>query len=285
MGFGSWITEQFSKYWMKRVKTEARTHLCDFERISYELRPADVILIEGQHRISSVIKRLTQSPWTHSALYIGYLRDIQSEAARERILASFPEAEHKQLMIESILGEGTIVSPINNYNDLHIRICRPQSLSRADVEKVIDFASSCIGKSYNLRQFIDLGRFLLASRLFPGRLGSSLFTYEPGKATQDICSTMIAEAFMSINYPIIPHILEKKNNEREFIHRNPKLFTPSDFDYSPYFNIVKYPMFPITEQAPYRKLPWNEEGVFSNDDNTIIQTKGTIKPDDDKHDT
>ena len=35
------------------------------------LRPADVILVQGRARISTAIKYLTQSTWSHVALYAG----------------------------------------------------------------------------------------------------------------------------------------------------------------------------------------------------------------------
>ena len=47
--------------------------------------------------------------------------------------------------------------------------------------------------------------------------------------------------------------------------RNFRLYTPSDFDYSPYFEIIKYPIFELSEQSMYRDLPWSEEGMFSHE--------------------
>jgi hypothetical protein len=35
------------------------------------LQPGDVLLVEGNSRISGVIKYLTQSTWSHAALYVG----------------------------------------------------------------------------------------------------------------------------------------------------------------------------------------------------------------------
>ena len=43
--------------------------------------------------------------------------------------------------------------------------------------------------------------------------------------------------------------------------RNSKLITPPDFDYSPYFEIIKYPMLDFDELAVYKKLPWDRSGV------------------------
>ena len=40
-------------------------------QLSAALQPADVLLVEGYLRISTAIKYLTQSTWSHAALYVG----------------------------------------------------------------------------------------------------------------------------------------------------------------------------------------------------------------------
>src|SRR5688572_28857309 len=35
------------------------------------IEPGDVLLVEGDNRISAIIKYLTQSTWSHSALFVG----------------------------------------------------------------------------------------------------------------------------------------------------------------------------------------------------------------------
>ena len=50
-----------------------RTHVPTSPRevIAATLRKGDVLLVEGTSRFSSAIKYLTQSTWSHAALYIG----------------------------------------------------------------------------------------------------------------------------------------------------------------------------------------------------------------------
>src|SRR5215470_8669339 len=43
----------------------------DVEQLRRIIRKCDVILVEGNERISQCIKYLTQSSWSHSALYVG----------------------------------------------------------------------------------------------------------------------------------------------------------------------------------------------------------------------
>ena len=45
----------------------------DPERLREIVQPGDVILVEGNNRVSGIIKYLTQSTWSHAALYVGEL--------------------------------------------------------------------------------------------------------------------------------------------------------------------------------------------------------------------
>ena len=56
-----------------------------------DIRPADVILYEGRSRVGEVIKIITLSPWTHAALYIGRLVDIQDEKIKNKLRSLIPE--------------------------------------------------------------------------------------------------------------------------------------------------------------------------------------------------
>lgn len=232
--------------------------LSDFERILFEIRPCDVLLIEGRSRISNVIRMVTQSPWTHAFIYIGRLHDINNPLLRKRIKESYPCTPDEQLMVESILGQGTVVKPVSTYKNEHIRICRPNALSIEDSQAVISFVIGRLGLDYDVRHILDLLRFLLPWSIFPRKWRSSLFSKRPGNPTKQICSSMIAEAFMSVNYPILPIVKGSKSRKLKFLHRNHRLFTPSDFDYSPFFEIIKYPIVQLTEHSMYRSLPWED---------------------------
>ncbi len=269
MGLGKWLFKKISAYLTSESGEERHAYLSDFDRICHEIIPGDVLLVEGTNRISKMIKRITHSPWTHSALYIGRLHSIEDPELRQLVRRYYHGPAGKQLLIESLLGKGTIIQPITEYRHHHIRICRPTGISHTDAQRVIGYAIRHLGHKYNLRHIMDLGRFFLGSHLLPRRWKSTLFEQEtPGKVTQDICSAMIASAFTSIKFPILPLIREDDKHNVEMIHRNPKLFTPSDFDYSPYFAIIKYPIFPLAGHGPYRDLPWHE-GLISDDDGVV----------------
>lgn len=237
--------------------------LTNFERLCDEIRPGDVILIEGRSRASNIIRQITQSSWTHSALYLGNYHQLNVAGIASKSLAHFASTPHTNLIIEALLGEGTIVTPLSKYRKEHLRICRPRTLTINDRNKVIQHLLNRLGNQYDIRQLLDLARFLFPYNLIPRCWRSSLFLYRTGKSTKTICSSMLAEAFMSIRYPILP-VVEHTDKGLRFYRRNTKLFTPKDFDYSPYFDIIKYPFIGLDEVAAYRTLPWDEDGYVCN---------------------
>ena len=259
-----WLTDQIID-WLIFEEDTSGTPPCDYERLSFEIRPCDVLLVEGRSRVSEVIKTITYSPWTHSALYIGRLNDIEDPQLREHISWLYDGDPADQLIIEPLLGEGTIVCPLKKYAKDHMRICRPQGLAPQDVQKVIARCAKHLGHDYNVRQMLDLFRFLVPYSLMPRRWRSTLFQHNAGETTKTVCSTMIAASFAAVQYPILP-VIQKSNNGYTLFRRNEKLATPQDFDYSPYFEIIKYPVLGINDLAVYRQLPWDQNGIICNDE-------------------
>jgi hypothetical protein len=253
--------------WLTREPGTPGSFLCDFERIRFEIRPADVLLIEGRTRVSDVIKTVTQSPWSHSALYLGRLSDIEDANVRKQVRDHYDGDDQDQLLLEALLGQGTLITPLKRYRHEHIRICRPQTLSPADAQSVIAFAVHHLGWGYDIRQLLDLARFLFPWSVLPRRWASTLFQHNAGGPTRTVCSSMLAAAFASVHYPIRPVIQRTEDGQLKLYRRNFRLFTPSDFDYSPYFDIIKYPYLGFDDVALYRNLPWDDEGVVCNAEN------------------
>ena len=249
--------------WLKHKRPLPHTPLSDFERIRHELKPCDILLVEGRSRVSDVIKVITQSSWSHAALYIGKLHDIEDPLLREDIGRHYRGNPDRQLIIESELGVGTVVRPLTVYRGEHLRICRPRGLGHSDAQKAIAYAIGRLGTAYDVRQILDLARFLLPWSIMPRRWRSSLFTAAPGESTHTVCSTMIAEAFGTIQFPILPLVKRVRDGRVQLFMRNPKLCTPSDFDYSPYFDIIKYPFLDFQSHAEQRLLPWHGSATLS----------------------
>ncbi|WP_455206365.1 YiiX/YebB-like N1pC/P60 family cysteine hydrolase [Kaarinaea lacus] len=258
-----WLSDKII-HWLTHENEPTSVPPCDFERLSFEIRPCDVLLVEGRSKVSEVIKTITQSVWTHSALYIGRLVDIENRDVREHVSWLYDGNPEDQLIIEPLLGEGTVVKPLSKYAKDHLRICRPAGLSPQDAQKVIKHATKHLGLDYDVRQLLDLGRFLLPYSFVPRRWRSSLFEHNAGESTRTVCSTLIANAFSSVHFPILP-VVHKTETGLRLFKRNTRLYTPRDFDYSPYFSIIKYPLLGLNDLSVYRQLPWDQDGVICND--------------------
>ena len=75
----------------KPLKQSNPTIANDMVRLKRYIRKGDVVLVEGNQRISECIKYLTQSSWSHSALYVGD-EDLRSDPLlREQLLDEFGE--------------------------------------------------------------------------------------------------------------------------------------------------------------------------------------------------
>jgi Permuted papain-like amidase enzyme, YaeF/YiiX, C92 family len=255
--FSNWVIRQFG-LWLTHEIEPKRTYLSDYHKICLNIKPGDVLLVEGRTRVSNIIKLLTRSAWSHSALYVGEIKDIKNAELVARLKHFYDGTDDTKLVIESIIGKGTIVSPISNYQNEHVRICRPTGIIDDDVEKVIQFATTRLGRDYDLRHILDLARYLFPWTIYPRRWRSTLFTHNALQPTKDICSVMIAQAFMSVHYPILPLVEYSDLTGFELTKRNPRLFTPSDFDYSPYFEIIKYPILDPIGTLGYRNFRWKK---------------------------
>lgn len=255
--------------WLTEQRAAPEFPLCDYERIKYEIRPCDVLLVEGRTRVSDVIKMITQSSWSHAALYLGRLHDIEDPELRETISELFPFPPDTQLIVESELGLGTVIRDLASYQQDHIRICRPRGLTHRDSQQMVHYSVSQLGKEYDVRQILDLARFLFPWWIMPRRWRSTLFEHNPGKATRTVCSTMIAEAFGFIQFPILPLVKKGDDQDVQLFRRNPKLCTPRDFDYSPYFEIIKYPFMDFSDHSDYRLLPWHGKGILNTEEESM----------------
>ena len=254
--------------WLNVEREGREFPLSDYERIRFELKPCDVLLVEGRSRVSEVIKLITQSPWSHAALYVGRIHDIEDPDLRELVSHYYRGDPGDRLLIESLLGHGTIVRNLEAYRNDHLRICRPSRLTHGDAQQIVRYAVSRLGVDYDVRQIFDLARFFFPWWILPRRFRSSLFRHNAGRSTRTVCSTMIAEAFSFVQFPILPLVKASEDGDAavQMFRRNPKLCTPSDFDYSPYFEIIKYPFVDVQHGQDYHLLPWKGTGELDRNE-------------------
>lgn len=196
------------------------------------LQPGDVLLIEGDTRISVAIKYLTQSSWSHAALCI----------------AKPPGADNAaNILLEADVNAGVRVVPLSTYAGVHTRICRAVGLTADEIRRVIDYVTARVGNQYDVKHIWDLARYLLPMPPVPARWRRRLLALGSGDPTRAICSTLIADAFHSISYPILPEVIlaagedgavQQAYAEMKHIQEH-GLYMPRDFDVSPYFQIIK----------------------------------------------
>ncbi|MGH9368949.1 MAG: lipo-like protein [Thermoanaerobaculia bacterium] len=267
--------------WFLRQLTRPRRHYRRFvyndpQKLKASIEPGDVLLVDGDQRVSEAVKYLTQSSWSHSALFMGDALLRRDEATRRETLRRFGR-ESRFLLVEALVDKGVILSPLIKYMDFNVRICRPAGLTPPDREIVLNYVLSRIGHSYDRRNFFDLTRYVLPFHLIPPPLREDALHFGSGVATETICSTLLAEAFATVRFPVLPVPVRERPSTlagrlRQRLlgrptrrawsgllrARHPTLCVPRDFDLSPYFEIVKFHARKL-DSFDYRKLEWEEE--------------------------
>jgi hypothetical protein len=232
----------------------------DARLVADTLVPGDVLLVEGNTRMSAAIKYLTQSMWSHAALFVGTRAELPSVDGEPATL------------IEADVLDGVRAVPLSAYSRFRVRICRPVNLTSQDCERLIQYLINRLGHQYDLKNVLDLARYLVPFPV-PARLRRRLIAFGSGDPSRAICSTLIAQAFDAVRYPILPVISRKREADPEQADqvrelwriRHYSLYVPRDFDASPFFEVVK-PR--ITKSFDYREAPWSQGGTVIIGDST-----------------
>ena len=276
MSLRRWLVDRIVDYLLEPLPSYERRTRNDLAALEAGLRKGDVILVEGDQRVSAVIRYLTQSCWSHAGVYVGdeLLRrgGERADWARDHF---GDEAAH--LMVEA-LPRGVQIGPVAKYVDYNLRICRPHKLRQEHCAVLMDDAVASIGWHYDLRNVFDLARYMIPVSVVPPRWRVAALHFGSGEPTEVICSSLVARLFHKVRFPILPTVTYPEQNEDEprrqiarrifgqpsqdftglFRMRHPTLITPRDFDLSPYFDIVK--LNPISRgDFDYRRIQWADE--------------------------
>ena len=252
MGVLNLLGRRMAHFLAQPRRRQMRPSTSDPALLARTLRRGDVLLVEGNSRFATAIKYLTQSTWWHAALYIG--EEPLHEGGRPQ-----------PMLIDVDVEQGVRRIPLSEFAHQHTRICRPQGLAPMVVEQLVAFMRARLGYSYDLKNVFDLARYLIRQPPVPGNMRRRLIALGSGEPTKAICSTLLAQAFESIRYPILPEIetvLEQaggREQRLEILHiRNYSLYTPRDFDVSPFFDVIK----PRLQSGfDYLALQWSEDGT------------------------
>lgn len=254
------ILDRIGRWLAKRLRRETSGYdpytPSDPDTLRAILRPGDVLLVEGRQYISMVIEYLTLSTWSHSAVFVGDIPGCKE-----------PDGE-PHVLVEVILGDGCVSAPLSRYATYNTRVCRPIMLSYPDQQRVVRFLVERIGLRYDMHNLFDLIRYFFPLPL-PRQWRRRAIALGSGDPTRAICSTLIAEAFHSVGYPILPRIIRSEARDaltrsmrrERYAIRHHSLFAPRDFDLSPYFAIVK----PTIERGfDYRSIRWMDDSASAD---------------------
>ena len=194
-------------------------------------QPCDVILVRGNQRISRIIQTLTHSPYSHAAFYRGNGEIIEAEP------------------------EGVLVSTIDKYLHLDIRICRPLMLHAKGRKVLLAHMEEMLQKQppYDVANIEKLLFKYIYAKFRP-----DLQVYIGGSTkfeTYYICSGLIAHGFHKAGYPITPILQFRKSQQKEQANlesvddyfqwvrhakKNYSQIVPADFDNSSFFTSIKF---------------------------------------------
>ena len=134
------------------------------ENVFAVIQPGDILLVDGNSRISTAIKYLTQSTWSHSCFYIGSSDDTFENAT----------------LLEADLNDGVTLVPLSKYAQYNVRICRPIGLSDEERDALLQFVNERIGYHYDLKNIFDLMRYLILNPAVPTRYRRQLLSLGSG---------------------------------------------------------------------------------------------------------
>ena len=211
------IGTQLAKFLTKEHIQDDAYYRISIDDIKSTLKPGDVVLVEGQSRVSSAIQFITTSNWSHAAIFIGKRDPVN------------------HCLIEVKAVEGCTFTDIDVYMHHNLRICRPIFLNKRKSKVLIDILIKKIGSKYDLKNIFDLIRYIYPNPPVPKKFRRNLIGIGAGKPTKAICSSLIAEAFKEIGHPILPF----KDRSNSVVFRHPTFCLPKDFDVSPFFQIIK----------------------------------------------
>jgi hypothetical protein len=166
----------------------------------------DVLLTEGNTRAAALVRRVTSSTWSHVSMYVGPLED----------------GPDPRCIVEADVAAGVRAVRLSEFKGQRIRVLRPTGLGDTERRRLADWVVGRIGNPYDLAHAWMLARRFLRlplPSLFPGAPSAMAQS-----ATRFICSSLLAQAFVFVGYPIAPD------------HSS---ITPRDFESASVFEVVR----------------------------------------------
>jgi hypothetical protein len=210
------LWDAFLRYLTTPIPRGGRAAAEGIESLAGVLRRGDVLLSAGNTRASSLIKRLTGSPWSHVSMYVGPLDD----------------GHDPRCIVEADIAAGVRSIRLSQLDALNVRVLRPASLDSMKRSRLAEWVTSRIGSEYDHAHALLLGRRLLRLPL-RARTGPSSST-ATSTATRFICCSLLVHAFASVGLAIAP--VRTCPDARACA--DPAGVTPGDFEQAPAFEVI-----------------------------------------------
>jgi hypothetical protein len=204
-------------YLARPLKHYDPSTIADPQSLSATLRHGDVLLTQDNTRMAALVRRITGSPWSHVAMYVGPLEDGPDPGC----------------IVEADIAAGVRAIPLSELKGLHVRVLRPAHLHDADRRRLADWVVGRIGDEYDLPLALAMARRLLRLSL-TSRLPQAPSAMAQG-ARRFICSSLLAQAFVLVGYPIVPAQL----GFRAAGIADHRYVTPRDFESAAMFEVVR----------------------------------------------
>ena len=204
------LTGALALYLARPIGHPLQVPACDRQRLAATLDRGDVLLCDGNTRAAALVKRVTRSTWSHVSMYVGPL-----EAGPD-----------PRCIVEADFAAGVRAIRLSELNALQVRVLRPVRLSDEHRRLLAEWVVSRIGSEYDLAQAWFLGRSLL--RLPVRARSRSSPDATTASSTRFICSSLLAQAFALVGYPIQPDT-PLVGRAAAIDYRN---VTPGDFEHA-----------------------------------------------------
>jgi Permuted papain-like amidase enzyme, YaeF/YiiX, C92 family len=204
--FSRWIARALALYLAQPVKRDGPSATDDPRSLSALLLYGDVLLTDGNTRVAALVRRITRSAWSHVSMYVGPLE----------------EGPDPRCVVEADVAAGVRAVRLSEFKGQRVLVLRPTGLHDVERRRLADWVVSRIGNEYDLAHAWALGRRLLRLPVAtplprpPSTMAQS--------ATRFICSSLLAQAFVLVGYPIAPD------------HSD---VTPRDFESAAVFEVVR----------------------------------------------
>ena len=194
------------------------------------LVPGDVILVAGNTRFASLVRLLTQSTWSHVAMFVGPLE----------------QAPDPPCIVEADVEQGVRTIRLSELRGMTSRVLRATGLAARERSGVARRVLARVGQRYD----VDCALELMCS-LWSVRRRDAWLRRDPApraSADRAICSTLLAHAFEEADYPILPGDAHRAAIASGAPSES-RVYTPRDFDLSPSFAVVS------TAEPPHPATP------------------------------